>query len=207
MLKKARCTNVSPVNADFLTTSPDDTQYKYVTHMYVRCFCTYYNLIQRSHSLLDPSCSGSGIVNRLDHLLESGATPPFFLAAVYRSYSHIEAEIPEEQTERLNKLAGFQLMMIRHAMKCKWSSIRVPGRYDLTCARQSPQSSASCTPRVVSMQLRTSMLFEKPSKPRSVQPGGSSWHLPKTYCPHGLDGDYQRRWITQVCVGMGILTG
>ncbi|CAK5269202.1 unnamed protein product [Mycena citricolor] len=47
----------------------------------------------------NPSCSGSGIINRLDHLLES------------------EEENAEIQEDRLNKLASFQLMMIRHAMK------------------------------------------------------------------------------------------
>lgn len=34
MLKKARCRNVEPVNADFLTTSPDDPRFRAVTHMY-----------------------------------------------------------------------------------------------------------------------------------------------------------------------------
>lgn len=38
MLAKARCKNVQPVNADFLTVSPDDPKYNSVTHMYVRPF-------------------------------------------------------------------------------------------------------------------------------------------------------------------------
>ncbi|KAI0635749.1 S-adenosyl-L-methionine-dependent methyltransferase [Trametes polyzona] len=80
MLSKAHCTNVEAVNADFLTTSPDDPKYRAVTHI-----------------LLDPSCSGSGIVNRLDHLLDN------------------EQE-NDADSERLNKLAAFQLKMIRHAM-------------------------------------------------------------------------------------------
>ncbi|KAI0767919.1 S-adenosyl-L-methionine-dependent methyltransferase [Irpex lacteus] len=80
MLSRAQCKNVEAVNADFLTISPDDPKYSAVTHI-----------------LLDPSCSGSGIVNRLDHLLEN--------------------ENPEDEEARLHKLAGFQLMMIRHAMK------------------------------------------------------------------------------------------
>lgn len=33
MLQKARCKNVEPVNADFLTTSPDDPKFSAVTHM------------------------------------------------------------------------------------------------------------------------------------------------------------------------------
>ncbi|KAI0649344.1 S-adenosyl-L-methionine-dependent methyltransferase [Trametes meyenii] len=80
MLSKAHCSNVEAVNADFLTTSPEDPKYGNVTHI-----------------LLDPSCSGSGIVNRLDHLLDN------------------EQE-NDGDSERLNKLAAFQLKMIRHAM-------------------------------------------------------------------------------------------
>ncbi|KAF9064180.1 S-adenosyl-L-methionine-dependent methyltransferase [Rhodocollybia butyracea] len=82
MLAKAKCKNVEPVNADFLTVDPSDPKYSQVTHI-----------------LLDPSCSGSGIVNRLDYLVES------------------EQETESLQEDRLNKLAGFQLMMIKHAMK------------------------------------------------------------------------------------------
>lgn len=82
MLSRARCKNVEPVNADFLTVPPDDVRYAAVTHI-----------------LLDPSCSGSGIVNRLDHLLQS------------------DIGKPGEEDARLQKLAGFQLLMIRHAMK------------------------------------------------------------------------------------------
>jgi len=81
MLSKAHCRNVEPINADFLTVSPADQKYSTVSHI-----------------LLDPSCSGSGIVKRLDHLLET------------------ENEDGGEE-DRLSKLAAFQLLMIRHAMK------------------------------------------------------------------------------------------
>ncbi|KAL1748928.1 S-adenosyl-L-methionine-dependent methyltransferase [Schizophyllum fasciatum] len=81
MVSKAACKNVQPVNADFLTIDPNDEAYSAVTHI-----------------LLDPSCSGSGIVNRLDYLLET-------------------EEENDAQDERLAKLASFQLMMIKHAMK------------------------------------------------------------------------------------------
>ena len=42
-------------------------------------------------SLLDPSCSGSGIVNRLDHLTEQGMsqTPYFFLLIGYDAKTQI----------------------------------------------------------------------------------------------------------------------
>ncbi|KAJ7678521.1 S-adenosyl-L-methionine-dependent methyltransferase [Mycena rosella] len=82
MLAKAGCKNVEPMNTDFLTVDPLDPKFAKVTHI-----------------LLDPSCSGSGIVNRLDHLLET------------------EEENQEAHDDRLAKLAAFQLMMIKHAMK------------------------------------------------------------------------------------------
>ncbi|KIK10106.1 hypothetical protein K443DRAFT_126886 [Laccaria amethystina LaAM-08-1] len=82
MIGKAGCKNVTPVNTDFLTVDPFDLKYVPVTHI-----------------LLDPSCSGSGIVNRLDHLLDG------------------EPESNRSQNERLDKLAAFQLLMIKHAMR------------------------------------------------------------------------------------------
>lgn len=33
MLSKAKCTNVEPVNIDFLTVDPTDPKYRSVTHM------------------------------------------------------------------------------------------------------------------------------------------------------------------------------
>ncbi|RPD61175.1 S-adenosyl-L-methionine-dependent methyltransferase [Lentinus tigrinus ALCF2SS1-7] len=80
MLSKAHCTNVEAVNSDFLTISSSDPKFGRATHI-----------------LLDPSCSGSGIVNRMDHLLAA------------------EQE-EDDDSDRLNKLAAFQLKMIRHAM-------------------------------------------------------------------------------------------
>ncbi|KAJ7593543.1 S-adenosyl-L-methionine-dependent methyltransferase [Mycena floridula] len=82
MLSVAGCTNVEPVNADFLMIDPMDPKYAKATHI-----------------LLDPSCSGSGIVNRLDYLLET------------------EEENETEADERLQRLSAFQLLMIKHAMK------------------------------------------------------------------------------------------
>ncbi|KAG5645555.1 hypothetical protein DXG03_005830 [Asterophora parasitica] len=82
MLSRAGCKNVEPLNVDFLTVDPLDPKYGRVTHI-----------------LLDPSCSGSGIVNRLDHLLET------------------EIEDDGDQEDRLKRLAAFQLLMIKHAMK------------------------------------------------------------------------------------------
>ncbi|KAI0297242.1 S-adenosyl-L-methionine-dependent methyltransferase [Multifurca ochricompacta] len=83
MLARAGCNNVEALNVDFLTTDYNNEKYSRVTHI-----------------LLDPSCSGSGIINRLDHLMESEGAGS--------NVAH---------TERLAKLAAFQLQMLRHAMK------------------------------------------------------------------------------------------
>ena len=100
-------------------------------------------------SLLDPSCSGSGIVNRLDHLTEYGMpSDPLclhdhpspltrgrrssndcsltnlilfhFTNRVQNGKTDKEDEGDFSKQERLEKLASFQLMMIKHAMRCKW---------------------------------------------------------------------------------------
>ncbi|WVW85638.1 hypothetical protein I302_107676 [Kwoniella bestiolae CBS 10118] len=82
MLEKAHCKNVVAQRADFLESDPESREYRKVTRI-----------------LLDPSCSGSGIVNRLDYLLED------------------DVEESDSKTERLEKLASFQLQMILHAFK------------------------------------------------------------------------------------------
>ena len=73
MLDRAKCSNVEPMNADFLAVDPSDPKYALVSHMWAGSFIYgLLNLIHDASSLLDPSCSGSGIVNRLDHLLDIG---------------------------------------------------------------------------------------------------------------------------------------
>jgi len=79
MLRKAECCNVETINQDFLAVDPKDPRFSSVTHI-----------------LVDPSCSGSGIINRLDHLLDT--------------------EPAEENEGRLQRLAAFQSVMLRHAM-------------------------------------------------------------------------------------------
>ncbi|KAI8917288.1 S-adenosyl-L-methionine-dependent methyltransferase [Powellomyces hirtus] len=54
MTKRAACKNIEPVLGDFLSVDPADQRYKEVEYI-----------------LLDPSCSGSGIVGRMDHLIEN----------------------------------------------------------------------------------------------------------------------------------------
>lgn len=47
------CIDINPVHGSFLETDPNDNQYAQVEYL-----------------LLDPSCSGSGIISRLDHLVD-----------------------------------------------------------------------------------------------------------------------------------------
>lgn len=82
MLDTAQCSNVQTTRGDFTETNPAD--YADVTRI-----------------LLDPSCSGSGIVNRLDYLVDADETES------------------DDQAERLEKLAAFQLQIILHGFKCE----------------------------------------------------------------------------------------
>jgi len=81
MMDKAGCKNVTPINADFLTIDPLDMQYAAVSHI-----------------LLDPSCSGSGIVNRLDYLLDT-------------------EKGDSARQNRLENLSSFQQRIVKHAMR------------------------------------------------------------------------------------------
>ena len=45
--------DITPVHGSFLETNPEDAQFANVEYL-----------------LLDPSCSGSGIISRLDHLVD-----------------------------------------------------------------------------------------------------------------------------------------
>ena len=60
--------------------------------------------------LLDPSCSGSGIVRRLDHLLEDSETSP-------DDEENPENEASSAEKIRIHALAEFQISMILHAFK------------------------------------------------------------------------------------------
>lgn len=80
-MKKHGCARVVPTLGDFLKTNP-----------------SHYAKVE--YALVDPSCSGSGI---LDAHEESPADP----------------DTQGGMEERLRKLSNFQCMIIRHAMKCK----------------------------------------------------------------------------------------
>ncbi|BGP28005.1 nucleus protein [Rhodotorula toruloides] len=80
MLKRADAKNVQPMNVDFLSLKPDDPKLKNVSHL-----------------LVDPSCSGSGIPSRLDHLVPSAPE--------------------EEQLSRIRSLSNFQIAILSHALR------------------------------------------------------------------------------------------
>jgi putative methyltransferase len=79
MMELAGATVVQPVLGDFLRVNPGE-------------------FAQVEYILLDPSCSGSGIVNRLDQLAAQAVD-----------------EVDTNQEERLESLAAFQLTALRHA--------------------------------------------------------------------------------------------
>ncbi|TPX58127.1 hypothetical protein PhCBS80983_g03355 [Powellomyces hirtus] len=86
MTKRAACKNIEPVLGDFLSVDPADQRYKEVEYI-----------------LLDPSCSGSGIVGRMDHLIDQDPTSE-------------ENETDAAASEaRVLALADFQSKAILHA--------------------------------------------------------------------------------------------
>ncbi|CDS11029.1 hypothetical protein LRAMOSA03293 [Lichtheimia ramosa] len=82
LTSKAGCSNIEPIHGSFLDVDPNDPKFSEVEYF-----------------LLDPSCSGSGIVSRLDHLVDD------------------EDQEQAESDERLVKLAEFQVSVIQHAFK------------------------------------------------------------------------------------------
>lgn len=92
------------MNVDFLSLNPEDPKFKNVSHsasnVSVR-ICFLRRL--RSHRLsllpvlVDPSCSGSGIPSRLDHLVPT---------------------VPDaENLSRVKALSNFQLAILSHALR------------------------------------------------------------------------------------------
>jgi putative methyltransferase len=73
---RAGCTNIKPIHSSFLDIDPQSETYSCVEYI-----------------LLDPSCSGSGIIGRMDHLLEE----------------------VEDNSARLDALSLFQKQAILHA--------------------------------------------------------------------------------------------
>ncbi|KAI9468894.1 MAG: williams-Beuren syndrome critical region protein 20 copy A [Benjaminiella poitrasii] len=89
LTNKAGCKNITPVHGSFLETDPLDKQYSNVEYL-----------------MLDPSCSGSGIISRLDHLVDDDD-----------ENEDNSQEKNTTQEERLKNLSEFQISIIEHAMK------------------------------------------------------------------------------------------
>ncbi|KAA1096088.1 hypothetical protein PGT21_004627 [Puccinia graminis f. sp. tritici] len=81
MIKLAGCTNVRCINGDFLAVNHDDERFKDVS-----CI------------LVDPSCSGSGISNRLDHLSQTDSQK-------------------KRDENRIQSLSRFQTTIVSHALR------------------------------------------------------------------------------------------
>ncbi|KAG0193894.1 hypothetical protein DFQ28_002769 [Apophysomyces sp. BC1034] len=84
---KAGCKNISPTHGSFLDADPNDPKFANVEFL-----------------LLDPSCSGSGIISRLDHLVDD------------EEQDSTDGD-GQTQQERLKNLSDFQVSVIQHAMK------------------------------------------------------------------------------------------
>ncbi|KAF9186225.1 hypothetical protein BGZ51_002173 [Haplosporangium sp. Z 767] len=99
---KAGCTNITALNTSFLTLDTTTDDHSKVTHI-----------------LLDPSCSGSGIINRLDHLVDAYAEEQEQAIILETSTTGGEAErtaAEEKKKERLKSLGEFQIECVTKAM-------------------------------------------------------------------------------------------
>lgn len=116
MLAKAKCKNVEAVHGDFLAVDPKDVKFTRVTHMFVQ-------RIQKVRKLIFVQPLRS-ILQRLWNCKSTGSPiRNWFVPLPLYLYFLISVSYTEEEDEsimdmRLNKLAAFQLLMIRHAMKC-----------------------------------------------------------------------------------------
>ncbi|KAJ3075031.1 putative 28S rRNA (cytosine-C(5))-methyltransferase [Podochytrium sp. JEL0797] len=93
---RAGCTNIIPKRTSFLDISPDDKTYSDVSYI-----------------LLDPSCSGSGITRRLDHLLIQPDTAAEDEEEVGENGGLVSGEA------RIKALSDFQVEALMHAFKFK----------------------------------------------------------------------------------------
>ncbi|KAL1920147.1 uncharacterized protein VTP21DRAFT_1293 [Calcarisporiella thermophila] len=91
MVGKAGCQNIEPICGSFLEANPEDPKYSKIEFI-----------------LLDPSCSGSGIISRLDHLVDEEDE---------QGMIENDTKISTDFEKRLQSLSEFQLSTILHAMK------------------------------------------------------------------------------------------
>ncbi|ORX55467.1 S-adenosyl-L-methionine-dependent methyltransferase [Piromyces finnis] len=93
---KAGCSCIEPLNENFLEADPNDPKYADVEYI-----------------LLDPSCSGSGIVSRLDQILNQKSQEENENETIL----DIKDTSNKLVQERLKSLSDFQLLTIQHAFK------------------------------------------------------------------------------------------
>lgn len=106
--RRAGCSSIEAIHQDFLKVNPNDAKYKNVEYI-----------------LLDPSCSGSGIVSRLDHLVEEHEQQQQQQKQQQKQQksrdslnpSPVETSPETLQNQRLESLADFQYNAIIHAFK------------------------------------------------------------------------------------------
>lgn len=93
--------SVTPNLGDFLATDPSEAKWADVRGM-----------------LLDPSCSGSGIVGRMEYDQQAAEEEENEETTAAAGGAGERKE--NSQTGRLASLAAFQLSMIEHALKCEY---------------------------------------------------------------------------------------
>ncbi|KAG0265927.1 hypothetical protein DFQ27_000291 [Actinomortierella ambigua] len=87
--------------------------------MTAKAGCTNPELSKVTHILLDPSCSGSGIVNRMDYLVDAYAEEQEQVAILETTTTGGAAEkalAEEKKKERLRSLGEFQVECVSKAM-------------------------------------------------------------------------------------------
>ncbi|KAJ3239968.1 putative 28S rRNA (cytosine-C(5))-methyltransferase [Chytriomyces hyalinus] len=99
---RAGCTNIKAKRTSFLDIDPKDKTYAEVSAI-----------------LLDPSCSGSGITRRLDHLLVQSAAGKDSSSVVVEEDEADENGGIINSEARIKALADFQVEVLMHAFKFK----------------------------------------------------------------------------------------
>ncbi|CEI91699.1 hypothetical protein RMCBS344292_05982 [Rhizopus microsporus] len=143
---KAGCKNITPIHGSFLEADPNDPQYSQVEYL-----------------LLDPSCSGSGIISRLDHLVDDED-----------ENEGSSDKNGSTQEERLKNLSEFQISVIEHALKFPNAKRVVYS----TCSVHAEENE-----HVVKTVLKNNPEFELASRD-TVLP---TWH--RRGMPEEMDGD------------------
>ncbi|RCH90660.1 hypothetical protein CU097_000379, partial [Rhizopus azygosporus] len=138
--------NITPIHGSFLEADPNDPQYSQVEYL-----------------LLDPSCSGSGIISRLDHLVDDED-----------ENEGSSDKNGSTQEERLKNLSEFQISVIEHALKFPNAKRVVYS----TCSVHAEENE-----HVVKTVLKNNPEFELASRD-TVLP---TWH--RRGMPKEMDGD------------------